>query len=148
MKTPLPPTKVHYSPPYKRVRALRLFDSPLTPKTILEKSSACCMTPVANRSRLEKPRSLACAYSNKTAEKPIANVNPFTPTGKLSLLEIKVYYIIVCFFKGMLLNKKRTRSVRSLLGSPEVATTLKFDESDTSDIEVEQPTKRVALQVS
>lgn len=47
----------------------------------------------------------------------------------------------------MLLNKKRTRSIRSLLGSPEVTATIKFGDSDTSDVEVEQPTKRVALQV-
>lgn len=46
----------------------------------------------------------------------------------------------------MLLNKKRTRSVRSLLTSP---TTLNFDlDSSLSDVEQEQPTKRVALQES
>lgn len=59
-----------------------------------------------------------------------------------------VFFLIFTFYLGMLLNKKRTRSIRSLLGSPEITTTaLKFDESDTSDVEVEQPTKRVALQV-
>lgn len=42
------------SPPYKRVRALRLFDSPATPKTILEK----CSTPSHHgpRSRLFPPK--------------------------------------------------------------------------------------------
>lgn len=54
---------------------------------------------------------------------------------------------VVVVVIGMLLSKKRTRSVRSLVGSPEAVTALKFDESDVSDIEVEQPTKRVALQV-
>lgn len=49
----------------------------------------------------------------------------------------------------MLLTKKRTRSVRSLVGSPEMSIS-KFDlhDSDASDGEIEQPTKRVALQVS
>lgn len=70
-----------FSPPYKRVRALRLFDSPATPKTIIEKSA---FTTPAPRSRLfqsvEKPRGVASAYSKN--EKPAANVNPFTPNGK------------------------------------------------------------------
>ncbi|KAF2896362.1 hypothetical protein ILUMI_09825 [Ignelater luminosus] len=129
VQTPIPKIVTTCSPPYKRVRALRLFDSPLTPKTILEKSSACA-TP-APRARLfpscDRPRGIACAYPRN--EKPAANVNPFTPN-------------------GMLLNKKRTRSVRSLLGSPELAAP-NFDlDSDASDVEIEQPTKRVALQES
>ncbi|CAF4957315.1 unnamed protein product [Pieris macdunnoughi] len=37
-----------FSPPYKRVGALTLFDSPRTPKTLLEK----CSTPSINRSRI------------------------------------------------------------------------------------------------
>ncbi|RZC42351.1 Pkinase domain containing protein [Asbolus verrucosus] len=113
-----------FSPPYKKVRALRLFDSPLTPKTIIQKSAA---TP-APRSRLfgDKPRAVASAYQK--TEKPAANVNPFTPN-------------------GMLLTKKRSRSIRSLSNSPQIP---KFDlnESDVSDTENEQPTKRVALQES
>lgn len=66
------------SPPYKRVRALRLFDNPLTPKTILEKSSA--QTPLPRQCLFEnedKPKGVACAY-----DKPSANVNPFTPNGE------------------------------------------------------------------
>lgn len=49
---------------------------------------------------------------------------------------------------GLLLSKKRTRSVRSL-DSPNVKPP-KFDlnDSDASDQEIEQPTKRVALQVN
>lgn len=52
-------------------------------------------------------------------------------------------------FVGMLLHsKKRSRSKRSLLGSPDFSIP-KFDlnDSDASDNEIEQPTKRVALQV-
>lgn len=122
------PKNAGFSPPYKRVRALRLFDSPLTPKTIIQKSSTASPLP---RSRLfsDKPRAVPSAYARKD-EKPFANVNPFTPN-------------------GMLLSKKRTRSIRSLLGSPEVKPP-NFDlmESDCSDIENEQPTKRVALRES
>lgn len=68
----------NFSPPYKKVRALRLFDSPLTPKTIIEKSA----TTPAPRCRLftDKPRAVASGYSKN--DKPAANVNPFTPNGK------------------------------------------------------------------
>lgn len=83
------------SPPYKRVRALRLFDTPATPKTLMEKS--VMHTPLFSKSNrlfsLEKPR--PCSYPNKS-EKPAANVNPFTPNGML------------------LAARKRTRSKRSL----------------------------------
>lgn len=74
------PKNLSYSPPYKRVRALRLFDSPLTPKTIIQKSTSATPLP---RSRLfsDKPRAVACAYAKK--EQPVANVNPFTPNGKV-----------------------------------------------------------------
>lgn len=49
----------------------------------------------------------------------------------------------------MLLSKKRTRSIRSLMGSPEIrAPNFDLNESDASDVEIEQPTKRVALRVS
>ncbi|KAK9874422.1 hypothetical protein WA026_002767 [Henosepilachna vigintioctopunctata] len=113
------------SPPYKRVRALRLFDSPLTPKTIIKQSSNSSFP----RSRLfssDKPRAVASAYLKP--EKPLANVNPFTPD-------------------GMLMNKKRTRSIRSLVGSPEFSSS-KCDESDNEEQQLEQPTKRIALQES
>lgn len=53
-------------------------------------------------------------------------------------------------FAAMLLKKKRTRSIRSLLGSPDFNSSMKTDynDSDLSDIEIEQPTKRVALRES
>lgn len=48
----------------------------------------------------------------------------------------------------MLLSKKRTRSIRSLGGSPEISIP-KFDlnDSDDNDFEIEQPTKRIGIQV-
>lgn len=82
--------KREYSPPYRRVRALRLFDNPLTPKTIIEKSSAA-VTPStpAPRSRLftglDKPRAVPAPYAK--TDRPLANINPFTPTGKFLLPE-------------------------------------------------------------
>nr|CAH7725305.1 unnamed protein product [Callosobruchus chinensis] len=125
-ETPLPKNP-SLSPPYKRIRALRLFDSPLTPRTIIQKSTSNSLP----RSRLfgDKPRAVPSAYQ-KREEKPAANVNPFTPD-------------------GMLLSKKRRRSVRSLMDSPELKPTiLSLNDSDSSDVEVEQPTKRVALRES
>lgn len=88
------------SPPYKRVRALRLFDSPNTPKTLMEKSAL--QTPLPSRCsklfNLEKSRpKISPGYQNKL-EKPAANVNPFTPTGML------------------ITARKRSRSKRSLNG--------------------------------
>jgi len=89
------------SPPYKRVRALRLFDSPTTPKTLIEKS--VLQTPIPSRcSRLfnldkPKPSKISPGYHNKL-EKPAANINPFTPTGML------------------ITARKRSRSKRSLNG--------------------------------
>ncbi|PSN34900.1 hypothetical protein C0J52_16510 [Blattella germanica] len=121
------------SPPYKRVRALRLFDSPATPKTLLEKCSYLNSPATPSpRSRLfgriDKQKGIPSAYPK--SDKPTANVNPFTPNGML------------------LMSKKRTRSKRSLVGSPTEGTylpTFKLNDSEGSDSEVEQPTKRLAL---
>ncbi|KAL4712144.1 hypothetical protein ACJJTC_011005 [Scirpophaga incertulas] len=103
------PAPVSFSPPYKRVRALRLFDSPRTPKTLLEK----CSTPTYHppRSRLFPPKlnaptgmpsgsshhlhppsmhadddsalgSLPPDEMDDSRLRPIANINPFTPDGQ------------------------------------------------------------------
>ncbi|XP_025156397.1 wee1-like protein kinase isoform X2 [Harpegnathos saltator] len=82
------------SPPYKRVRALRLYDSPLTPKTLMEKS--VIQTPLPSKSA-----------------------------------------------------RKRTRSKRSLNSLSEIEIP-KFDlaDSEDSDNDIEQVTKRMALQDS
>lgn len=103
------------SPPYKKIRALRLFDSPATPKTILQKSSTEPSGRAASRSRLflvrqrtqMPPASQGTpsppSAGHQTKEDPqgkcpakeVANINPFTPT-------------------GMMLSRKRTRSKREL----------------------------------
>jgi wee1-like protein kinase len=105
-----------FSPPYKKVRALRLFDSPLTPKTIIQKSA----TTPALRGRLfsDKPR----IATNPKPEKPTANVNPFTPN-------------------GMYQTKKRLRPNSSL-----TIPKFDLNDSDASDVENEPPAKRVPLQ--
>jgi len=81
-----------YSPPYKRVRALRLFDTPVTPKTIYEKSNPGLLS----RALLQAdcPRPIPAAFK-QVPEKPVANTNPFTPDVLLRI-------------------RKRTRSTRNL----------------------------------
>lgn len=100
------------SPPYKKIRALRLFDSPATPKTLLQKcttaesSSSSSGGRAQLRSRLFLARqktllstSNQCTPSStpqqqhhhqqqkgeegKCTTKEVANINPFTPTGML-----------------------------------------------------------------
>ncbi|ESO92215.1 hypothetical protein LOTGIDRAFT_93229, partial [Lottia gigantea] len=56
------------SPPHRRLRALRLFDTPHTPKSLLEK---------AQRQKYRQIKSER--KSNRVVEKVEANVNPFTP---------------------------------------------------------------------
>ncbi|XP_025986955.1 wee1-like protein kinase 2 isoform X2 [Solenopsis invicta] len=124
------------SPPYKRVRALRLFDSPTTPKTLIEKS--VLQTPVPVRCsrllNLDKPRFPKISPTYNKSEKPAANVNPFTPTGML------------------ITARKRSRSKRSLNScgsSPDVQVAkCDLDDSEDSDNEYEHATKRIALQDS
>ncbi|XP_037271845.2 wee1 kinase [Rhipicephalus microplus] len=60
------------TPPYKRIRALRLFGSPQTPKTLLQRAEAPS-TVVVSRQRVSqcvKPVQAAAA---------VVNVNPFSP---------------------------------------------------------------------
>lgn len=81
------------SPPYRKVRALRLFDSPATPKTILQKSKfAKALGGAAGGGDVlakpidgatgsvicEKPRAVPL-HRNYDNLLPPANVNPFTP---------------------------------------------------------------------
>ena len=102
------------SPPYKKIRALRLFDSPATPKTLLQKSTTESSGRPASRSRLFLARQRTQVSTSQETQSPplvaqtpkehqqgkcstkeVANINPFTPT-------------------GMLLSRKRTRSKREI----------------------------------
>ncbi|KAH8238854.1 hypothetical protein KR038_004665 [Drosophila bunnanda] len=86
---------VSMSPPCQKVRALRLFSTPATPKTILQKSTTQCRNHLsaaaaavnASREELfrvsERPRSLPLHNRNIPAQ-DTANVNPFTPDSLLA----------------------------------------------------------------
>lgn len=84
---------VDMSPPCQKVRALRLFNTPATPKTILQKSTTNCsnhlsaVAAVVNASaelaRLTgRPRSLPLHNHRSMQPQDTANVNPFTPDSK------------------------------------------------------------------
>lgn len=93
-------TKMHLeSPPYRKVRALRLFDTPATPKTLIKKSSMenGVATPAQNKlirkSILSNLSGLAPRTPNVVADRPkalpvhnkalepvTANINPFSPS--------------------------------------------------------------------
>ncbi|XP_068621811.1 wee1-like protein kinase [Battus philenor] len=100
------PAPVSLSPPYKRVRALRLFDTPFTPKALLEKCSTPSQYP--SRARLFPPKASAptgvpsgsshhlhppSADDDSAlgslppdelddSRRPLVNINPFTPEGQ------------------------------------------------------------------
>ncbi|XP_076046860.1 wee1-like protein kinase 2 [Oratosquilla oratoria] len=97
------------SPPYKRIRALRLFDSPATPKTIIQKCSASSTASADSAQRGATKSRVFYSEGHKQSEsregkvfgdsaarsasrterrpdggvKQVANINPFTPTGML-----------------------------------------------------------------
>lgn len=60
------------SPPHRGLRALRLFDTPHTPKSLVQK---------AQRRRITSDKLRKRSELNST---PRANVNPFTPIGNLN----------------------------------------------------------------
>lgn len=144
------------SPPYKKIRALRLFDSPATPKTLLQKSTTDSSSRTS-RSRLfpnlrQRPLVSTSSLVNtpssttpsqqkdqqgKCSAKGVANINPFTPT-------------------GMMISRKRSRSKRELT-SPGNETTMPEqmdlsledcccnDSCDECEDEGGLPTKRLAI---
>lgn len=104
--TTLMQSKLHLeSPPYRKVRALRLFDTPATPKTLIKKSSFDngVATPAQNKLirksilsnlgglALRTPnvadRPKALPVHNKALEPVTANINPFSPSSMLSISE-------------------------------------------------------------
>lgn len=76
------------SPPYRKVRALRLYDTPATPKTLFKK--ATIETPAQNRFIRktmpsvfppQTPNNRPMAYPvNRSLEPMSANINPFSPS--------------------------------------------------------------------
>nr|XP_014090018.2 wee1-like protein kinase [Bactrocera oleae] len=129
------------SPPYRKVRALRLFDTPATPKTILQKSrnhlSAAVAADVARKSEIEeRPRSLPLHSRVLDNFQQTANVNPFTPDSFLAR------------------NKKRCRTQfgRDNLSNQSLQIFLNTEADNIADgeedgnVEILQAPKRLALQ--
>lgn len=98
-KLAVSPKKQHStSPPYRKVRELRLFDTPATPKTLIQKSSAnkfiydpdnvlfSTMTkPISGSTPVLAERPKPFPLHNRALDNGIqsANVNPFTPDSYL-----------------------------------------------------------------
>ncbi|CAK1546514.1 unnamed protein product [Leptosia nina] len=137
-KVSTPP--MSFSPPYKRVGALTLFDSPRTPKTLFEK----CSTPSINRSRarlfppyLEVPSGMPSGSShhlhpptNVTTWQEDSAFHSFTPDEIEEPRSVKPPTVIINPFTpdGQAINKKK----RALPKTP-------TDSSKTP----ENPTKRL-----
>lgn len=76
------------SPPYRKVRALRLYDTPATPKTLFKKAiietpaqNRFIRKPMANTFPPHTPNNRPLAYPmNKSLEPMSANINPFSPS--------------------------------------------------------------------
>lgn len=153
------------SPPYRKVRALRLFDTPATPKTIIQKSASSEFAPPSTTAKFNtsiKPtgfgadavpatpnlhdRPKAIPIHNKMLDSFAANINPFSPSSNL------------------LHNKKRSRgdehsnvsllrtsvSIESLANKSNLSIhSIGDDVIDDSVVEEErQAPKRLALQDS
>ncbi|GAB6028649.1 hypothetical protein CHUAL_004481 [Chamberlinius hualienensis] len=117
------------TPPYKGVRALKLFDTPQTPKTLLQRSTATSTTkgvPVVRSRLFAKSVPSASRGSNK----PEANVNPFTPNGMLLLQS------------GMKRRRSPARCNGSLLHSSNDDS---IDDDIDDDYEYGKPLKKIAL---
>ncbi|XP_002740328.1 wee1-like protein kinase 2 [Saccoglossus kowalevskii] len=120
--------------PHKRMRNLRLYDTPHTPNTLLKKSTTNSCTPDNGQRSLtgalfsggnlsserRRPQS-----APKQPKKPTANVNPFTPTALL----------------GSVSKKRSRRDFRNVMDSD--------SDEDWDDEETQgNPSKKVALRES
>lgn len=100
-QTRLVQTKMHLeSPPYRKVRALRLFDTPATPKTLIQKAALenRIATPANSHSKLIRKSILShigglAPQTPNVSDRPkpiplhskgtlTANINPFSPSSK------------------------------------------------------------------
>ncbi|XP_064628371.1 wee1-like protein kinase 1-A [Lineus longissimus] len=132
MEGSVPPSPCPWTPPHKKLRALRLFDTPHTPKSLLEKArsrTGNTANPVRTRTPLfssMKMESATKAPVNVSidAERPQTNVNPFTPNNN-------------SIFSVLQSGAKRSRP--GTLGSI-------LDDSTDEDLEDELPSnKKIAL---
>ena len=72
------PDPIPYTPPHKKFRALRLYDTPHTPKSLLQKAQRRISR--ANRNKLCRGRGRLLF----DREGPQTNINPFTVTSQAS----------------------------------------------------------------
>ena len=76
-----PPLDNSFTPPHKKLRSLRLYDTPHTPKSLLQKAQRRITrlqrtkTPISSRDSSTSGRPPSCLESR-------ANVNPFTPVAE------------------------------------------------------------------
>lgn len=118
------------SPPYKRIRALRLFDSPATPKTLLQKCAADSTS--TNRPTCGIRSKFLNGQSNSKTNKPTSVIRPNSEShisppaskqlngtgGKHVPGSVPVANINPFTPTGMMLSRKRTRSRRDLDKNP------------------------------
>lgn len=139
-QTTLMQSKLHLeSPPYRKVRALRLFDTPATPKTLIKKSSfdnGSAIQPNTHSKLIRKSilsnicglaprtpniadRPKAMPVHNKALEPLTANINPFSPSSKstdsseLFAIQIRHFHAMhsqFYIFSGFIQKKKRSRT--------------------------------------
>lgn len=154
-----PPKMDAESPPYRKVRALRLFDTPATPKTIIQKSSSLTarnntppnstafpisIVPATPNAHHQRPK--AIPIHNKMLDSFVANINPFSPN---NLLQSKKRSRAIDF-QSLHMPTTTTGSTESLANkSYSSIHSMGDDTADETIVEDErQAPKRLALQDS
>ncbi|KAK7083113.1 Mitosis inhibitor protein kinase wee1 [Halocaridina rubra] len=159
------------SPPYKKIRALRLFDSPATPKTILLKSTEDGHSHSSSASSVVRPHSRTRLFPSSRTRNSVSSwnsaVTPSPPAALQSSFSSgssnnkgrtkQVANINPFTPSGMLLStRKRTRSRReheTSKGETEIPVDMDTsldecccdDSCDEYEDEIGRPTKRLAM---
>ncbi|PIK51972.1 putative wee1-like protein kinase 1-B-like [Apostichopus japonicus] len=128
-------TSTNGTPPHRRLKNLRLFDSPQTPKSLLQQQEQKSSERRRNRNiagRLfsggTRSRETKGVIAPRTRRRAAANVNPFTPQ-------------VVMNVSGAAKKRQRPERKNSITDELEPMD----DEYDLSDTEFENPSKRVAI---
>lgn len=160
-QTRLMQTKMHLeSPPYRKVRALRLFDTPATPKTLIQKCSLENRTakPANSHSKLIRKSVLShigglAPQTPNNSDRPrsfpvhtkgtlTANINPFSPSSKNhdpSKCRLILWHnqlinkLVMCSsITGFIQKKKRSRTKEPQCRSTRVSTESLVSKSNLS----------------